>query len=139
LVFKSSRYNRRCQIIAHGLLYYCTLLYIFLAYLKGVVPFGARVKGRSRDTWLLIGSVIAAVSLLIVLAALFTLGLSKKRAHRRARGNITGQRPHDGENGTKNLAFVEDLLVRLLNKFNLHNHVFGLRCCGYLADFNFFL
>lgn len=80
----------------------------FAAYLKGVVPFGARVKGRSRDTWLLIGSVVAAVSLLVVLAALFTLGLSKKRALRSARGAANRRQIYNGEEGTANLGFVGD-------------------------------
>lgn len=87
---------------------------MFLAFLKGVVPLGARVKGRTRDTWLLIGSVVAAVSLLVILAALFTLGLSKKRTKRNATRGLTNKRQvFEGEEGTSNLAFQEDSDVKV--------------------------
>lgn len=87
--------------------------------MKGVVPTGARVKGRTRDTWLLIGSVVAAVSLLIILAALFTLGLSKKRSRRRSasRGMTNRRQVFEGEEGSSNLAFQEDADLKVIFKF----------------------
>ncbi|EEB13875.1 hypothetical protein Phum_PHUM262900 [Pediculus humanus corporis] len=51
-------------------------------YVKTIVPFGARVRGKTRDTWLLIGSVIAAILLLLLLVALFVLILSKSQSRK---------------------------------------------------------
>lgn len=78
------------------------------AYLKGTTPLGARIKGRTRDTWLLIGAVIAAVSLLIILAIVFTFGLSNKRGNQNARNENNKKHVFEAEEGNSNLAFLED-------------------------------
>ncbi|KAK6637632.1 hypothetical protein RUM44_008054 [Polyplax serrata] len=70
-------------------------------FVKVPVHLGARIKGRARDTWLLIGSVIAAIFLLMLLVGLFALILSKKQTKTPKAGVV-----EDG--GTTNLGFVEE-------------------------------
>ncbi|KAL0273396.1 UNVERIFIED_CONTAM: hypothetical protein PYX00_006066 [Menopon gallinae] len=82
-------------------------------YLKGVTPLGARIKGRTRDTWLLIGAVIAAVSLLIILAIIFSFGLSNKRENNNSRNASNKKQVFEAEEGHSNLAFRGDSEVRL--------------------------
>lgn len=40
-------------------------------------------RGRARDTWLLVGAAIAAVSLLLLLVLLLTVSLSKRKCSKR--------------------------------------------------------
>ncbi|XP_069696113.1 uncharacterized protein [Periplaneta americana] len=70
-------------------------------------------RGRARDTWLLVGAAIAAVSLLLLLIVLIALGLSKrKRSKRRVLAGgrqPNGQQQFEEGGGTANLAYQDDV------------------------------
>lgn len=58
-------------------------------------------EGHVRDTWLLLGAAIAAVSLLLLLVLLLSISLSKRKgSKRRVLAHHTQQ-----EGGTANLAY----------------------------------
>ncbi|CAG2053804.1 unnamed protein product [Timema podura] len=60
-------------------------------YLKDNHPLdGGWKKARSRDTWLLVGSAVAAVALLLLLAVLLALGLGKRKRNKRRTGSVSG-------------------------------------------------
>lgn len=85
------------------------------AYNKAVIPPGARIKGRARDTWLLIGSVIAALVLIMVLFCLLAIGLSKnKRRKNSGRTTENKQQVFEVEAGSCNFAYEEDSDVKVI-------------------------
>ncbi|XP_023719368.1 uncharacterized protein LOC111870941 isoform X2 [Cryptotermes secundus] len=75
-------------------------------YLKGPLPLdrGWR-QGRARDTWLLVGAGLAAVSLLLLLIALFGLSLSKRKRNKRR--VLAGHIQQKG--GTANLGYEDEV------------------------------
>nr|CAD7201495.1 unnamed protein product [Timema douglasi] len=81
-----------------------------LAYLKDNHPLdGGWKKARSRDTWLLVGSAVAAVALLLLLAVLLALGLGKrKRNKRRVLASSNRRQVFEREAGTANLAYHDE-------------------------------
>nr|CAD7438086.1 unnamed protein product [Timema bartmani] len=79
-------------------------------YLKDNHPLdGGWKKARSRDTWLLVGSAVAAVALLLLLAVLLALGLGKrKRNKRRVLASSNRRQVFEREAGTANLAYHDE-------------------------------
>jgi hypothetical protein len=61
-------------------------------------------RGRARDTWLLVGAGIAAVSLLLLLIALLGLSLSKRKRNKRR--VLAGRTQQKG--GTPNLGYEDE-------------------------------
>ena len=105
-------------------------LLLFLAYVKTIVPFGARVRGKTRDTWLLIGSVIAAILLLLLLVALFVLILSKSQSRK---NSAKTSAEIEEERGNSNLGYDDGDDGDDKNDVLNVNFIFkqSLLCCVY--------
>lgn len=91
------------------------------AYLKPAEPLGG--LSQSRNIWLLIGSGISAIVLLLILIALFVLGFGRhKRKQRRVEGSANRSRVFEREQSDKgedNMAFRGDEIEAKVNKSKL--------------------